>query len=87
MKDGKKVTYSPAERWIIYDLILDCQKYSNLDLKLMNDDELKNVVYITTKAYKHLESKSLKTVIIRTCLELDVICKLKEDDKKIHFEN
>lgn len=86
VKDKRNVTYSPAERWIIYDLILDCQKYSNLDLSELDDNELMNVTYIATKAYKHLEGKTLKVVIIRTCLALDVICDLKEDnEKKIYF--
>lgn len=85
-KDNRNVSYAPAERWIIYDLILDCQKYSDLDLKLMNDKELRNVVKIATKAYKHLETKTVKTAIIRLCLALNVTCKLKEDnDKKIYY--
>lgn len=75
-KDNKRVNYSYAERWIVYDLILACQKYSNLDLKSMNDEELKNVARIVTKAYKHLETRTISFVITKLCSALDVVCQL-----------
>lgn len=86
VKDKKTVKYSPAELWIVYDLIMDCQKYSNLDLTILSEQEIIDIAYIGVRAYKHLETKTMKTAIIRTCLALDVICDLKEDnEKKIYF--
>ena len=85
IKDKKIVKYSPAELWIVYDLIMDCQKYSNLDLTILSEQEIIDIAYIGVRAYKHLETKTIKTAIIRLCKALDVICVLQEDDKKIYF--